>query len=41
MGDTAGLRDLFQEAVEEWGRESASRFWQRALSGFDATAITG
>jgi len=40
-GDAAALRVLFQEAIEEWGRESASRQWQEALSGFDAAAITG
>lgn len=40
-GDEAALRVLFQEAIEEWGRESASRQWQEALSGFDAAAITG
>jgi len=40
-GDAAVLRVLFDEAIEEWGRETASRRWQLALSGFDAAAITG
>ena len=41
VGDGERLTVLFDEAVERWGREAASRHWWRVLSAYDAGAQTG
>ena len=40
-GDGAALAALFEIALAEEGRETASRSWLAAISGFDADAVTG
>lgn len=40
-GDEALLSSLFAEGRRDFGAEIASRAWQEALDGLDATAVTG
>lgn len=39
--DTDQLGDLFAQARQIWGPQEASRMWLAAVSGFDASAVTG
>ena len=39
--DRAELADLFAQARTMWGPQEASRMWLAAVSGFDASAVTG
>lgn len=39
--DSVAMGELFAQAREVWGPQEASRMWLAAVSGFDASAVTG